>query len=1140
MSNISFPIENQNNDMADYCFVSKYAMYDKSKKRRESWPEATNRVMKCLTKKYPQMEDIIQNELHAAFNNKEILGSQRLLQFAGKAVEKHNLRVYNCAGSYVDRLDFFHECMYVLLCGTGAGFSVQKHHIAKLPGLKSQDQIQSRTLKTFVIPDTIEGWADAVGVLVSSYFSEPIEKFREYADSHVIFDYTEIRPEGSPFSHGIGRAPGPAGLQKTLEKIKELLDRLVKSQVKNIRPIHAYDMVMHIADAVLSGGVRRSATICMFSHDDMEMIQAKSGNWFIENPQRARSNNSAMLLRNKITRKEFEKFKEYTKQFGEPGFLWVDSLEYIFNPCLTDDTWIHTSDGPRMISDLMGTQFEAVVDGKIEQSTEKGFYNTGTQEVFEIHTDHGYTLRGTANHLIETEESGWVPIHLLNENDSIKLQDQRQFSSWDGQGSYSDGWLLGSLVGDGTFHDDTAYLCYWGETKEHMRKYAVDLLHESVSCRSHCGSAKSFVPHDKITISSRGLYDLASEFDIDKTKVLTDSVEKTSSSFHKGFLSGWFDADGSVQGNTKKGVSIRLTSTSLENLRRGQRMLLRMGVVSKIYENRREAGYREMPDGHGNTKKYYCKAVHELIVSKENILRFSKTIGFSDPEKQEKLDSLINSYTRTLNRESFTSRVTGIRSAGIEKVYDCTIDSDRHAFDANGITSHNCVEIMFYCYNEQGESGWQFCNLSTINGSLVKNKTDFYHAAEMASLIGTLQAGFHDFPYLGRVTEEIVRKEALIGVSITGMMTNPDILFDPETQRNAASKVRRMNQRIAKAIGINQAARNTCVKPEGSTTTMLGLAALSGCHAGKGKYILRRIQANKSENPVGFYKNINPTSVEHSVWSSGGTDDVITFCCVSDDDVIQEKNLTALEFLSKVLSTQMNWVEYGTNEELCSEPTMRHNVSNTVRVRDDEWDSVWDYIYENRQHFAGISFLSMTGDKDYNQAPFCEVFTADQIVEEYGQCSLFSSGLIESALKYFPNLWDASSCLLGYGEIIDAQALRAKITFEWDNPEQKRDWKERGLSPRSINEELDVWLDQTVTNLSGKRYWIAKSKAFAGKYMDGNLRQYTYMIKDVFNNKLWHDIIREHKPVDYTKMIEEHNMTKGSEELACAGGTCEI
>ena len=289
----------------NYSFVSKYARWIPEKKRRETWRESVDRVMHMMYEQYPDVNgDIVW--AYDMMHKKRVLGSQRALQFGGQPIFKHHARMYNCIASYIDRLRFFQECMYLLLCGCGTGFSVQKHHVAKLPTLVKAKKVT----KKFVIPDTIEGWSDALGVLVSSFFEQD-ELFPEYVGKTVVFDYSGIRAAGAYLSSSGGKAPGPEPLKKALSNIKKVLDKAIKNaefasgDVRKLTPIEAYDIVMHAADAVISGGGRRSATICLFSPDDQAMAQAKTGNWFHDNPQRGRSNNSALLLRDSTTKEEF-------------------------------------------------------------------------------------------------------------------------------------------------------------------------------------------------------------------------------------------------------------------------------------------------------------------------------------------------------------------------------------------------------------------------------------------------------------------------------------------------------------------------------------------------------------------------------------------------------------------------------------------------------------------------------------------------------------------------------------------------------------------------------------------------------------------------------------------------------------------
>lgn len=317
--------------LSDSKFFGSYSRYIEDESRYESWEEAVERVMNMHRTKYasimtPHLSELMR-EAEEAYKNKLVLGAQRALQFGGDQIMKKNARAYNCSVSYADRPAFFNETMYLLLCGCGVGFSVQNRHINKLPNIRKRSE---KKTKLYVVPDTIEGWSDAFAVLLSSYF-EDTAVFPEYKGCHVAFDLSKIRPKGSEISGGF-KAPGPEGLRAALVKCEELLEKEVQAGRHTMRSITVYDFVMHMSDAVLSGGVRRSATICMFDKDDQEMLKAKTGDWFTSNPQRARSNNSVMLLKDEITRSEWAEIMKNVKHSGEPGFIFTDNLDFAYNP----------------------------------------------------------------------------------------------------------------------------------------------------------------------------------------------------------------------------------------------------------------------------------------------------------------------------------------------------------------------------------------------------------------------------------------------------------------------------------------------------------------------------------------------------------------------------------------------------------------------------------------------------------------------------------------------------------------------------------------------------------------------------------------------------------------------------------------
>jgi ribonucleoside-diphosphate reductase alpha chain len=723
--------------MSQTKFYEGYSRWDEEKSRYETWEESVSRVMDMhrdyykdkMTSELGQLID----EAESLYKLKYALGAQRALQFGGEQLRKHQMRMYNCTSTYADRPRFFSELFYVLLCGAGAGFSVQKHHVDKLPNV----QERKKQAKGWIVEDSVEGWANALGALMSSYFVGGGQS-PEMEGRKIYFDLNQVRPKGAMISGGF-KAPGPEPLRRSLDKIEHLIQSRVLKGETRLRPIDVYDIAMHAADAVLAGGVRRSATICLFSPNDEEMINAKTGNWFIDNPQRGRSNNSAVIVRDEITKEDFKKIMGSIKEFGEPGFYFVEDKDFTTNPC---------------------------------------------------------------------------------------------------------------------------------------------------------------------------------------------------------------------------------------------------------------------------------------------------------------------------------------------------------------------VEIGMYPQLE-GQSGWQGCNLTEINGGKCTTKEEFFKACRAASIMGTLQAGYTDFKYLDQTTRKIFEREALLGVSVTGWMNNPEVLLDADIQREGAEVVVAVNKEVAKLLGINPAARTTCVKPSGNASVLLQTA--SGIHAEHSPRYIRHIQLNKDTEVAQLIHQTNPYMVEESVWSANGTDFCVGFPIVSPEGSLYREELYGKNLLEKVKLVQSNWVEAGTNPELCANPDLRHNVSNTVTVQPHQWSEVEDYVYDNRHSFAGISFLAGMGDKDFNQAPMTEVLTEDQIVTKYGKAALFAAGLIVDTRKGFNDLWEATSV--------------AQMPAE------------------HIGEVSDQ-----------RAEWMRRFNKFADNYFMGDPKQAEYCLKDVFLLHKWTKIQQNLQSVDFVAELQEKTFTDIDTmgAVACAGGACEI
>ena len=568
--------------LSDVVVWMKYSKFIPGKERRETWRELVNRNRAMHVKQYKHLGDEFKKEIYAAYKyvyDKKVLPSMRSLQFGGRPIEISPNRVYNCAYLPIDHIASFSETMFLLLGGTGVGYSVQRHHVDQLPPIHPPTEETQR----YVIGDSIEGWADAVKVLIKSYF---------FGGNKIKFDYSDIRPKGARLVTSGGKAPGPSGLRECLVKIENLLSE--KQNGDKLRPIEVHDIVCHIADAVLAGGIRRAALISLFSASDEEMVSSKTGNWWESNPQRGRANNSVVLLRHKLTE---ETFRDLWKRVEASG------------------------------------------------AGEPGFYLSHNKD--------------------------------------------------------------------------------WG--------------------------------------------------------------------------------------------------------------------------------------------------------------------------------------------------------------------------------TNPCCEIALRPY--------QFCNLCEVNVSDIKDQDDYEARVRAAAFIGTLQAGYTDFHYLRPIWKKTTERDALIGVSMTGIGSAAVLPMD---MKAAASIVKRENARVAKILGIKTAARTTTVKPAGTTSLTLGTS--SGIHAWHNDFYIRRIRVGKNEAIYTYLAINHPELVEDEFFRPHDTAVISVPQAAPMGSILRTES--PLETLERVKRVASEWVLPGHRRG-----DNTHNVSCTISIRDHEWDSVGNWMWENREHYNGISVLPYAGGT-YQQTPF--------------------------------------------------------------------------------------------------------------------------------------------------------------------------
>ena len=412
-----------------------------------------------------------------------------------------------------------------------------------------------------------------------------------------------------------------------------------------------------------------------------------------------------------------------TYDFAEPGFVLIDRVNEMnnnwwceniraTNPCVTADTWVQTAEGPRQVAQLVGRPFQARLDGVDHATTAEGFFLTATKHVIRLRTVEGFSLRLTSDHRVRrishatrwTTEYEWCAAGDLRPGDRVALNDHRVNPSWDGAHTREEGYLLGLLVGDGVLKDDKAVLSVWAQAavsngdNTGMSRGIQALMREALAAAQTLPHRADFVGWHKVSgrneyrLSLGALKSLAESLGMSPgVKMIGPALEQSSSECQRGFLRGFFDADGCVQGDHEKGVSVRLAQSDLPRLEATQRMLLRLGIFSRIYSNRRPAGTSVLPDGQGGMRAYETQPQHELVISGENLQQFADVVGFGDSDKQARLRLALAAYRRKLNRERFFAEVAAIDEDGIEPVYDVQVPGV-NAFDANGLHAHNCGE----------------------------------------------------------------------------------------------------------------------------------------------------------------------------------------------------------------------------------------------------------------------------------------------------------------------------------------------------------------------------------------------------------------------------------------------------------------
>ena len=453
--------------------------------------------------------------------------------------------------------------------------------------------------------------------------------------------------------------------------------------------------------------------------------------------------------------------------------------------------------------------------------------------------------------------------------------------------------------------------------------------------------------------------------------------------------------------------------------------------------------------------------------------------------------------------------------------------------DKFGVGCNPCCEIGFFPTDKNGDTGWQVCNLASINGMECTSEEEFYKICRCASTLATVQATYMDFPYLGQATTNIIQSDPLIGVSIGGIMNNPQILTNKDILAVGAMQVRQQNSQCARILGINPASRTTCVKPDGTVSLLLGMT--SGIHGAYAKRYLRSVEANIEEPNLKAYEEANPKAVQPNIFKPA-TDKKIFFPIEESEDTLLRSELSGIKLLEYVKLVQQSWVIPGMSD---MESPIKNNVSNTVDVPNDQWDAVCDWVWENQDYIAGVTFLSTYGDMDLPQAPMCKVSTAEEILREYGVGSMFASGLVVDTIEVFGDLWKACESAQGRGEQLFVSDYAIDDYIQRHSVEGEAPCLDR----EHVRGILAARLQDKVENLAAKRDIVRRIEKFAHNYYRGDIYKAVNVLKSVNNLHLFEVLKKTYKPVDWKSVDFSGKQFTNADELgaaSCAGGACEI
>lgn len=907
-----------------YIAKSKYSRFLDHEGRREHWPETVSRYFNFMAKHlYKNHNYSIPpetfNRLEQGVRDLEFLPSMRGLMTAGPAAERNHLCFYNCSFLPIDNQVAFDEIMFILLCGTGVGFSVERHHIGKLPEIPEKIYDSDTTI---VVSDSKEGWAKALRQLIALLYSGEAPKW----------DLSKVRPAGARLKTFGGRCSGPDVLGDLFRFVVNIFKN---AQGRKLTSLECHDIACKIGEIVVVGGVRRSALISLSDLEDNELRYAKSGRWWEREPQRALANNSA-VYKQKPKSKQFlqEMLALIESESGERGIFNREGVRKSFerigreltnltsvatNPCQPGWATVLTPEGVSTMKDLKvgdtiwsGSQWTKVVN-KVW---------TGVKPVYAYETSAG-VFNGTDNHRV------------VQCGEKIEVRDARSVDSCLPphrimQGNVDSEYVVaGLLLGDGMYHEASRniLLCVGSKDTDYFIEEGVK---DSIVKPYKAG-------HNTYKVNNS----LIKREDVPRTYMrdLPSWIYSSTVDQQLSFLRGLYSANGSLCGGR-----ITLKQSSYTLVRSVQLLLNSLGVFSYLTVNKpNETKFR---NGY-----YLCKQSYDLNIGRHADKKFfADNIGFIQRYKQEKLTSMLSKRNTNTAPRKVTFEITNVISLPEEEVFDITVDAPEHTYWTGGLLVSNCGEILLNPH--------QLCNLSTVVVRPEDSLPELEEKIKCAAILGTYQASMTNFKYLRSNWKKQTAEEALLGVSMTGICDHPVIGQVSEESAHWLQVLRQAavdtNREVAALLGINPAAAVTCIKPEGTVSQLANTS--SGMHPNFARHYLRTYRSDNKDPLTAYLKEKGVYS--EPAFTQESTTTVFYFPVKAPDQAVLREHMTALDQLRLWLHYKKNYTQ--------------HNPSVTIFVKDHEWPEVISWVYDNFDDIVGVSFLPYS-DHSYQQAPFQEI-----------------------------------------------------------------------------------------------------------------------------------------------------------------------